>query len=144
MATDLSFLEGYFSKRNAMIEPNQIILKWLDDINNGNIEDLLSLYNERAIVIPTFSNRILNTPQKIREYFEKLQSRKELSIALHANPKIEQKYSEGIYGMSGIYCWRFAVDEELLSFEARFSYIMNLKEKNPILHHHSSQVPRVI
>ena len=126
------------------MKPNDFLNLWMGHIHKGEIESLLSLYNEQAVLIPTFSNRILDTPIKIREYFEKFGNKAELSIALHGNPKVEQKISDQIYCISGIYCWRFEVDGEMMSFEARFSYLLNFAEKSPIMHHHSSQVPRMI
>jgi hypothetical protein len=96
------------------------------------------------VLIPTFSNRILNTPVKIREYFEKLGSRDDLSLALHEKTVIAQRITETSHALSGIYCWRFALEGEIMSFEARFSYFMDLSLKNPITHHHSSQIPRML
>lgn len=113
-------------------------------VNDGDIEALVALYDKNAVLIPTFSNRIINTPEKLRQYFEKLGSREELSIALHEKTLIVQPLYDELYSMCGIYCWRFAVDSELLSFEARFSYILDLKLQSPIIHHHSSQIPRVL
>jgi len=49
-----------------------------------------------------------------------------------------------IWTMSGIYNWRFIVDGELLNFEARFSYLVDLSKSSPIIHHHSSQIPRML
>ena len=121
-----------------------IIDKWLNYVNEKQIEPLLALYNNEAIVIPTFSNRILNSPEKIKDYFVKLASREEISIAMHNNTLIEQNMNNNLYSISGIYCWRFAVDGELLSFEARFSYLIDANNARPILHHHSSQIPRMI
>lgn len=64
-------------------KPKDILEQWMQAVNNGNVKSLLSLYDNQAVLIPTFSNRLLNTPEKLRDYFEKLGSRKELSIALH-------------------------------------------------------------
>jgi hypothetical protein len=52
-------------------------------INRGDVESLLALYVEKAVVIPTFSNRLLNSLEKVSEYFQKLGSREELSITLN-------------------------------------------------------------
>ena len=82
--------------------------------------------------------------EKLRDYFEKLGSREDLSIALHEKTLIIQELENQIYSLSGIYNWRFAVDGELLNFEARFSYLIDLSKQNPILHHHSSQIPRTL
>lgn len=124
--------------------PKDILEQWMQSVNNGNVENLLSLYDKDAVLIPTFSNRLLNTPNKLKNYFEKLGSREELSIALHEKTLIIQNLQNSISILSGIYNWRFAVDGELLNFEARFSYIIDLSKPNPILHHHSSQIPRTL
>jgi hypothetical protein len=126
------------------IAPENILKQWMVAVNDGDIDNLLSLYNENAVLIPTFSNRLLSKPSTIRDYFTRLCNREDLSIALHEKTLIIQPILSDIYSMCGIYCWRFAVDEELLSFEARFSYIVDLSLSNPIIQHHSSQIPRML
>ena len=125
--------------------PLHVIESWMRHVNEGDIESLLKLYDHGALLIPTFSNRLLNTPEKLREYFERLSSREELSIALHEKTVITQETKDkNVFMVGGIYNWRFAVDGELLNFEARFSYVMDIFQSNPILHHHSSQIPRTL
>ena len=127
-----------------MTTPQNFLNQWLQAVNNGDVETLLGLYDKQAVLIPTFSNRLLNTPDKLREYFEKLGSREELSIALHEKTLIIQDLQNQLFSLSGIYNWRFVVDGELLNFEARFSYLIDLAKPSPILHHHSSQIPRTL
>ncbi len=127
-----------------MKTPKEILKNWLYAVNNNDIENVLKLYHEDAILIPTFSSRILKTPDTIREYFERLSTRDELSVALHDKTLITQALTDNICTAAGIYCWRFAIDGQLLNFEARFSYALNLALENPIIHHHSSQIPRVL
>lgn len=127
-----------------MKTPRDILAQWMKAVNDGDVENLLGLYDSQAVLIPTFSNRILNTPAKLREYFEKLSSREELSIALHEKTLIIQELQNQVALMSGIYNWRFSVDGELLNFEARFSYVLDMSRHSPILHHHSSQIPRML
>ena len=124
--------------------PIEFLKTWMDRVNNGELEPLLAMYDESAVLIPTFSNRLLARPQAVREYFERLFSREELSLALHEKTLITQNMQAGVWSMCGIYCWRFAIDGELLNFEARFSYLLDLARPAPILHHHSSQIPRMI
>jgi hypothetical protein len=124
--------------------PNDLLRDWMQHVNSGAIERVLPLYNEQAVLIPTFSNRLLARPQAIREYFERLFGREELSLALHEKTLVIQHMDAQVWSMCGIYCWRFAIDGELLNFEARFSYLLNLSLPAPILHHHSSQIPRMI
>jgi len=127
-----------------MKNPENVLKEWMQAVNNGDLEGLLALYDEHAVLIPTFSNRLLSKFESIREYFEKLCSREELSIALHEKTLDIQAIGGDIHTMHGIYCWRFAIDGELLSFEARFSYVIDLARINPIVHHHSSQIPRML
>ena len=112
-------------------------------VNNGDIESLLDLYDSGAILIPTFSNRILNTPEKLREYFERLGTHEDLSVTLHEKTLAVQELQKQIFSLSGIYNWRFNVEGEVLNFEARFSYLIDLSKASPILHHHSSQIPHM-
>ncbi len=127
-----------------MTEPRNLLDRWIQSVNNGDIEGLLDLYDKGAILIPTFSNRILNTPDKLREYFEKLGSRECLSVGLHEKTVSIQEIQKQIFALAGIYNWRFNVDGEGLNFEARFSYLVDLSRTGPILHHHSSQIPRML
>lgn len=125
-------------------KPKDILEQWMKAVNEGDVKTLLNLYDNNAVLIPTFSNRLLNTPEKLKDYFEKLGSREDLSIALHEKTLIIQELENQIFSLSGIYNWRFAVDGELLNFEARFSYLIDLSKANPIFHHHSSQIPRML
>ena len=137
-------MHAIFWKAKHMKQPEQILKDWMQGINNGDLEGLLALYDEHAVLIPTFSNRLLATPEGIRDYFAKICEREELSIALHEKTFKVQPIHGDIYGLSGIYCWRFAIDGELLSFEARFSYVLDMARPQPILQHHSSQIPRML
>jgi hypothetical protein len=127
-----------------MKKPEDILKDWIDAVNSRDIEKLLSLYDKNAVLIPTFSNRLLKKPEDIKEYFIKLGTREELSVELHKKTLTIQEINENVFTLCGIYCWRFSLDEELLNFEARFSYVLNLKLTNPIIQHHSSQIPRMV
>jgi len=122
----------------------EILQEWMKGINTADVEKLLSLYNDEAVLIPTFSNRLLDNKDKIKDYFEKVGQKEQLSIALHDNTVITQEIGKDLYSISGIYNWRFDIDGELFNFEARFSYIFDLSKEKPILHHHSSQIPRTL
>ena len=121
-----------------------ILKKWMDGINNADIGKLMSLYAENAVLIPTFSNRLLDNSEKIKDYFTKVGSKDNLSISLHEKTLITQELSLDIYSISGIYKWCFSIDGEPLTFEARFSYMIDITKEKPILNHHSSQIPRTL
>ena len=127
-----------------MKKPVDILNQWMHAVNHADIEKLRALYDKTAVLIPTFSNKILNTPDKIHDYFEKLANREELSITLHEKTLLVQSVQNEIYILAGIYNWRFKVDDELLNFEARFTYLIDLSKPSPIINHHSSQVPRML
>lgn len=127
-----------------MRKPEQVLREWMKAVNDADVRALTALYDPCAVLMPTFSNRLLAKPEQIRDYFEKLCAREDLSVALHEKTLNVMPLNEEIFAMHGIYCWRFAVDGELLSFEARFSYVANTALSAPILQHHSSQIPRVL
>ena len=124
--------------------PKQVLEAWLSEVNSGNLNDVLLLYNETAVLLPTFSDKCLATAEDIKAYFEKLGSHKNLNVQLHEKTLVVQDFSHNLYSMSGIYAWRFEVDGENLNFEARFTFIADLNRSRPVVHHHSSQVPQMI
>ena len=124
--------------------PEQILTEWMQAVNKRDIDSLLSLYNITAVLIPTFSNKLLTTPEEIRDYFIKLADRDELSVSLHEKTLNIQLIKNDIYILSGIYCWRLTIEKESFTFEARFSYTIDASFANPILNHHSSQIPRML
>lgn len=127
-----------------MVTAKEVLFQWLDAVNCGDVSKLLTLYDSQAVLIPTFSNKMLDSPEKLRDYFERLGGREGLSIALHEKTILERNVSDTLCTISGIYNWRFEVEDEMLNFEARFSYVLDLTRESPILHHHSSQIPRML
>ncbi len=119
-----------------------ILQTWIDGVNSCNLEAILALYATDAVILPTFSARTLHTGEARRQYFEQLAARESLSVTLRERTVRVQSLGSGPETISGIYCFRFSVDDELLSFEARFTYVVNPELDRPILHHHSSQIPR--
>lgn len=132
-----------------MTNPNitharDVLKQWMFCVNTGDMPALLNLYDPQAILIPTFSNRMLVGKEALKTYFDMLATKAQLSIALHEKTVLTQSITASIHTISGIYNWRFAVEDEVLNFEARFDYLLDLAKDNPILHHHSSQIPRAL
>lgn len=125
-------------------QPLDVVQKWMELIQSRNLQGVLSLYSKDAIIIPTFSDSMQNSPQKIKAYFNRLFSRTNLSITLHDKTIKVQNLNNELSIISGMYCWKFDVEEELISYEARFSFIVDKSKESPIIHHHSSQIPRMI
>ena len=124
-----------------MTNPRDLLERWLHYVNKGDIEGLLDLYDSEAVLIPTFSKGILNSTEALRDYFDGLGRREDLSVTLDDTPIAIQNMWQQIFSLSGTYTWRFKVEGEALVFGARFSYVIDLSKISPILHHHSSQIP---
>ncbi len=124
--------------------PLKIVERWIKLVHQRELENLLALYDHDAIIIPTFSDRIQNTPEKIREYFKKLFSRKNLKLTLHPKTIKTQQLNAILFVVSGIYQWKFSVEDELITYEARFTFVIDISKASPIIHQHSSQIPRMI
>jgi hypothetical protein len=122
--------------------PIDILHHWITAINQGDLDTLTSLYAEDSVLMPTFSSRTLFTPENRRSYFEQLASREDLSVSLHSKTLHTIPVSPTAAILGGIYLWRFIIDEEPIHFEARFSFLIDAALPHPILHHHSSQIPR--
>ncbi len=123
------------------MNPRQVSQAWLDAVNNRDLEAVLALYHSDAILLPTFSPRIIREDNARRAYFERLASQPGLRVTLHERTFAAQDFG-GQAIASGIYRFDLEIDSEPLSLEARFSFVLDPQAPRPILHHHSSQIPR--
>lgn len=122
----------------------EVIQLWLDAVNQRRTDEVLALYSPEALLLPTFSPHTLWTTEKRRGYFDQLASRPGMEVSLHEKTLKIQVVGPGVEMLTGIYRFQFAIDDEPLVFEARFSYLIDLNQAAPILHHHSSQIPRTL
>ncbi|MDP4197737.1 MAG: nuclear transport factor 2 family protein [Bacteroidota bacterium] len=127
-----------------MKQPEEILQQWISSVNSRDIKEILSFYDTKAVLIPTFSNRILDTSEKISNYFKTLASKEQLKVSLRENTVRIQKINGTISSVCGIYLWTMAVEGEILNFEARFSFLFDSSLPSPVLQHHSSQIPRTL
>lgn len=123
-------------------DPLSVLQLWMAAINSGNSKAAGDLYAEKALLFPTFSSHALRTPEERFGYFDLLTKREQLQVTLHERTLHLNSLSEEHQVLCGIYRFSFVVDEQPLNFEARFSFLLDLEQQAPILHHHSSQVPR--
>lgn len=119
-----------------------VLSDWISGICSGQIGKVEQLYHENAVLIPTFSPHTVNTSAGIRNYFEQLATRDKLQVRLYEKSLKKQFLGEASWVLSGIYAFEFEVDQLLLTFPSRFTFAVNLDQEQPIIHHHSSQVPR--
>jgi len=117
---------------------------WAGLINNGELDKVVSLYDEHSVLMPTFSPHLVKDTEGLTGYFNQLASREALNVRLHENTIVCTKVDTKSYAINGIYSFEFMVDGTLLTFPSRFTFVVDLSKDSPILHHHSSQIPRTL
>ena len=122
--------------------PEEVLFQWVSRVCSGNPDNIAALYHESAVLVPTFSPHTVITTEGVRNYFGQLATRDGLGVRLHNKALRKQSFSDTLFTLSGIYSFEFEVDQVLLSFPSRFSFFVDISLERPILHHHSSQVPR--
>ena len=120
----------------------KVLFDWLNKVNAGDLEGVLSLYHEDADLLPTFSSEIRTDPEGIRGYFVQVSSNDKVAVELDADSLIVQKLSDSLYTLGGIYSWLLVKGTTENRFLARFTYTIDISASSPILHHHSSLVPQ--
>ncbi len=128
----------------AVIEATDFPAFWADLVNRGRIDDLLALYHRGAVLMPTFSPHAAKTRDELKDYFTLLASRQGLHVKLHENTLDCLRTGGQSHVVNGIYEFEFEVDGTRLTFPSRFTFVIDLGEESPILHHHSSQIPRTL
>ena len=124
--------------------PKKIIERWIEYVNDLKIENVANLYNDKSTLMPTFSPHSISRPYEIKEYFRKLSTRPEMRVELHSETLKQIEIDEYRYILMGIYSFHFKVDDAKLSFPSRFTFLVDISKEKPILHHHSSQIPRTL
>ena len=112
---------------------------WLSGVNAGKFETVIGLYGARAILLPTFSNKVLTDHESIQGYFQQLGLRGSISVELFDSTVNTQQYEDKVEGVMGVYRWHFGDTDEAV--DARFTFITDVSQPAAILHHHSSVVP---
>ena len=128
--------ESNLDQRLTVSHP--VIDAWLRAVNAHSVDAVCSLYAPEAILLPTLSDVIRDTPDRIRDYFESFLNRKNLSATLR-NCYV-QEYSE-IKIDSGIYEFKWESDTMgLMQFaRARFTFVIREEQ---IVEHHSSMASK--
>jgi len=124
--------------------PEKILEQWIEYVNKLEVENVIKLYDDKSTLLPTFVQKSLSTPKQIKDYFKQLLARKNLKVDLHTETLKKHDIGENRYILMGIYSFHFIVDDASLTFPSRFTFIFDISRENPIIHHHSSQIPRTL
>ena len=106
--------------------------KLIHNVNTKNLEGILSLYHENAVLVPSFSSRIRRTKEEIKDYYETLFKVDYLVLSkeeIYLNKTEGQRIDSGVYEIS----WD--------NSGSRTSYKLNFMiviENDKIVAHHSS------
>ena len=121
--------------------PREALDQWIHLVNTFAVDELLALYDDDAVLFPTFSDGLLTSKQAIRGYFEELGGQPSIAVSINEGSVTTNSLSDNLHTISGTYGWRFDKAEDALVLQARFTFVLDLSRSSPILHHHSSQLP---
>ena len=118
---------------------NGLFQAWNDALTSGDAERVAALYARDAVLLPTFSERVLQGREAITDYFRNfLKQRPQAVIGQHvAHVGCNMASDVGIYTFS-------VMDDAGLSREvaARYSFLYHFQDGYWwILHHHSALLP---
>ena len=114
---------------------------WCERVNAGDLEGVLSLYEETALLLATFDAQPLDQPVQRRKYFENFMGRPGARVEVDETSLAHNRHSEGVYQATGLYTFFYEEVGVLVRQPARFTFIVSVDERPLILHHHSSLVP---
>ena len=118
------------------IKPFEILNRWQQNLNEGNLSGVLKRYDLNCVLIPTFSSEILTDHEQIKEYFINVIEVQKGNVQFQQNSISEQQVLGNMYLLSGKYFFNLMENEKI---PARFSFLINTFHENPIMHHHSSR-----
>ena len=114
---------------------------WLAAVSSGSSDAVMKLYAKDAVLLPTLSPKVLNTPELRKEYFDVFTAKENLKGTVNEEHIRVFGY---IAVNSGLYTFTFTKDGETVEVPARFSFVYH---KTPhgwlIVDHHSSKLPDV-
>ena len=114
---------------------------WADRLNNADLDGVLSLYEETALLLATFDARPLTQPAQRRKYFENFMRRPGAGVEIDESSLTCIRLSANVYQATGLYTFFFKENDVLVRQPARFTFIVSVDDRPLILHHHSSLVP---
>jgi len=114
---------------------------WRERINAGDLEGVLSLYEENALLFATFDAQPLGQPDQRRKYFENFLKRPGAGVEVDETTLVHSRLSENVCQATGLYVFFYEEGDVLVRQHARFTFIVSVDQRPLILHHHSSLVP---
>ena len=131
MAKGASIFYAYQQTQNPTSNKMRKYLDtWTENLKNGSVSDIVSLYSTEAILLATYSQKIRIGHNSIADYFINLKEKKGLGCELLSfYPQPSKSIVSGEYRF-------FWEDGEAF---ARYTFVF---DKSLILNHHSSEIPK--
>jgi hypothetical protein len=121
---------------------DNLLRGWEACLNAADLDGIISLYADDAVLWGTFSDVIRNTPALIREYYQVLYRKKNLKVKFGSSTS--RSFGKAVL-YSGEYEFTYE-DNELIICPARFSFVFYKDNDSvyKIVDHHSSLTPKSI
>ena len=112
---------------------------WLAAVSSGSSDKVVKLYARDAVLLPTLSDKVDNTPALRKEYFDVFTAKPALKGTVNEE---HIRVFGNIAVNSGLYTFSYTKDGATVTVPARFSFVYH---KTPrgwlIVDHHSSKLP---
>lgn len=118
---------------NDMTDPQMLIYnKLISSVNTKNIDGILNLYHDNAVLVPSFSSRIRKTKEEIKDYYSTLFKMNNLVLSkdeIYLNETENDTINSGVYDIS----WTDSANRT--SYKLNFLFVV---EQGKIIAHQSS------
>ncbi|MDA1247369.1 MAG: SgcJ/EcaC family oxidoreductase [Cyanobacteria bacterium] len=109
---------------------------WNQALATGDPVQVAQLYGDHALLLPTLSSELRETPEGITDYFSSFLARHPSGSVTHRQILLgcDEAVDAGTY--------RFTLHDPEATVEARYTFVYGLEDGQwRILHHHSSLLP---
>lgn len=115
------------------------LTQWKETVESGKVDDIMKLYDRKAVMISTFAQDPLTKRSQIEEYFKRVVVNPDIEVSIEdTHPRVFGNMAAN----SGRYTLSYTQEGEQISIPARFSFLYVLKgDKWLIIDQHSSRVP---
>lgn len=112
---------------------------WKAAVEAGNVDDIMKLYDKKAVMISTFAQQPMRKREQLIGYFKKVIVNPDIKIEIEdSHPRV----FDNVAVDSGRYVLSYSQEGETISIPARFTFVFALEDgKWMIVEQHSSRVP---
>ncbi|MGE4351406.1 MAG: nuclear transport factor 2 family protein [Bdellovibrionales bacterium] len=122
-----------------MEEVKEALNVWLKAVASGGPDGVMTLYMDNAVLLPTLSGVVCDTPAKRLDYFKVFTANENLQGTID---EIHTRVYGDIAINTGHYTFTFKKDGQDVTAPARFSFVYKKTQLGwMIVDHHSSLVP---